>query len=172
MTGRKDTALNKTGKNPYPPKAWASLVAQSIKNLPAVQETWVQSLGWKIPWRREWEPTPVFLPGEFHWQRSLASYTTKRPTLHKHQQTGKFMCCAVLSRFSHVWLFASLWTIAHQAPMSMGFSRQKYWNGLPFPSPGIFLTQGSNLHLKSLALTSRLFATSTTSKSKRLLEIL
>ena len=37
---------------------------------------------------------------------------------------------------SHVWLFATLWTVAHQAPLSMGFSRQEYWSGLPFPSPG------------------------------------
>ena len=35
-----------------------------------------------------------------------------------------------------VRLFASLWTIARKAPLSMGFSRQEYWNGLPFPSPG------------------------------------
>ena len=45
---------------------------------------------------------------------------------------------------SHVQLFANLWTIAHQAPPSMGFSRQEYWSGLPFPSQGIFPTQGSN----------------------------
>ena len=32
--------------------------------------------------------------------------------------------------------FETLWTVAHQAPLSMGFSRQEYWNGLPFPSPG------------------------------------
>ena len=36
----------------------------------------------------------------------------------------------------HVWLFAIPWTVAHQAHPSMGFSRQEYWNGLPFPSPG------------------------------------
>ena len=36
---------------------------------------------------------------------------------------------------SHVWLFATLWTIAYQAPLSMGFSKQEYWSGLPFPSP-------------------------------------
>ena len=36
---------------------------------------------------------------------------------------------------SHVWLFATPWTVAHQAPQSMEFSRQEYWNGLPFPSP-------------------------------------
>ena len=37
---------------------------------------------------------------------------------------------------SHVPLFATLWTVAYQAPPSMGFSRQEYWSGLPFPSPG------------------------------------
>ena len=42
----------------------------------------------------------------------------------------------VLSRFSHVQLCATLWTVAHQAPLSMGFSRQEYWSGLPCPSPG------------------------------------
>ena len=42
----------------------------------------------------------------------------------------------VLSRFSRVQLFATLWTIAHQAPLSRGFSRQKYCSGLLFPSPG------------------------------------
>ena len=36
----------------------------------------------------------------------------------------------------HVQLFATPWTIAHQTPLSMGFSRQEYWSGLPFPSPG------------------------------------
>ena len=38
-------------------------------------------------------------------------------------------------RFSHVQLFATLWTVAHQAPLSMGFSRQEYWSGLPCPAP-------------------------------------
>ena len=37
---------------------------------------------------------------------------------------------------SRVQLFATLWTVAHQAPPSMGFSRQEYWSELPFPSPG------------------------------------
>ena len=38
--------------------------------------------------------------------------------------------------FSHVRLFTTPWTVARQAPLSMGFSRQEYWSGLPFPSPG------------------------------------
>ena len=40
------------------------------------------------------------------------------------------------SPLSRVWLLATLWTVAYQAPLSMRFSRQKYWSGLPFPSPG------------------------------------
>ena len=49
----------------------ASLVTQTVKNLPAMQETQVQSQVRKIPWRRAWQLTPVFLPGESHGQRSL-----------------------------------------------------------------------------------------------------
>ena len=60
-----------------------------VKNLPAMQETWIISLGYniylyyiiyniylqKIPWRRKLQPTPVFLPGELHGQSSLAGYS-------------------------------------------------------------------------------------------------
>ena len=41
-----------------------------------------------------------------------------------------------LKSLSRVRLFATSWTVAYQAPPSMGFSRHEYWNGLPFPSPG------------------------------------
>ena len=44
--------------------------------------------------------------------------------------------CAALSPFSRVQFFATPWTVAHQAPLSMGFSRQEYWSRLPFPPPG------------------------------------
>ena len=46
--------------------SWASIMAQLVKNLPAMWETWVQSPVGKIPWRRQRLPTPVFWPGEFH----------------------------------------------------------------------------------------------------------
>ena len=49
-------------------------VAQTVKNLPAMQETWVQSLGWEGPLEKKWLPTAVLLPGEFHGQRSLVDY--------------------------------------------------------------------------------------------------
>ena len=44
-----------------------------VKKLPAIWETWLDPWVGKIPWRREWLPTPVFLPGEFHGQRSLVA---------------------------------------------------------------------------------------------------
>ena len=46
------------------------------------------------------------------------------------------MPACMLSRFSRVRLFVTLWTIAKQAPLSMGFSRQEYWSELPCPPPG------------------------------------
>ena len=51
---------------------------------------------------------------------------------------------------SHVQLFVTPWTVDHQAPLSIGFSRQDYWNGLYALLQGIFPTQRSNLHLLCL----------------------
>ena len=52
------------------------------------------------------------------------------------QSSPSLLGVCMLSRFSHVRLFETPWTVAHQAPLSMGCSRQEYWSGLPFPSPG------------------------------------
>ena len=54
------------------------------------------------------------------------------------------------SMHSCIQLFATPWTAVYQAPLSMGFSNQEYWSGLPFPSPGILPTQGWNPHLLCL----------------------
>ena len=64
------------------PHIEASLVAQRVKSLPAMRETWVQILG--LPWRVKWQPTPVFLPGESHGWRSLVGYS---PWGHKESDT-------------------------------------------------------------------------------------
>ena len=64
-------------------------MAQGVKNLPAVLETQVQDPGpWvgKIPWRREWQPTPVYLPGEFHGQRSLVGLQSMRSQRVRHDR--------------------------------------------------------------------------------------
>ena len=66
---------------------------------------------------------------------------------------NKITVC-VLSRFSCVWLFATLWKVAHQTPLSMEFSRQEHWSGLPcphqggFPNPGIELCFLRLLHCR------------------------
>ena len=54
------------------------------------------------------------------------------------------MRACMVSRFSRVQLFATLWTVAHQASLSKEFSRKEYWSELPFPTKGIFPTQESN----------------------------
>ena len=67
----------------------------------------------------------------------------------------------MLSRFSHVLLFATPWTVAHQAPLSMGFSRQEYWSGLPYLPPGYLRYPGiESLTLPALA--GGFFTTNTT----------
>ena len=60
---------------------------------------------------------------------------------------------SLVQLLSHVWLFATLWTVAHQASLSMDFFRQEYWSGLPFPSPGDLPdTRIKPVSLSSLAL--------------------
>ena len=79
------------------------------------------------------------------------------------------MC--VLSRFSHVLFFATPWTVARQAALSVGFSRQKYWSGLPCPPPGELpdLCLTWNLCLMSPALAGGFFTTSATWEAHGLL---
>ena len=69
----------------------------------------------------------------------------------------------MLSCFSHVWLFVTLWTIARQAPLSMGFSRKEYWSGFPCPPPGDLPNSGIEpMSLLSPGLTGGFFTTGTT----------
>ena len=69
----------------------------------------------------------------------------------------------MLSCFSHVQLFATLWTITYQAPLSLGFSRQEYLIRLPCPLPGDLLEPGTEpMSLMSPALADRLFTTNAT----------
>ena len=73
------------------------------------------------------------------------------------------MCTCILSRFSSVRLFVTLRTAARQTPLSMGFSRQEYWRGLPRPPPGDLPNPGFEpVSLKSPALAGGFFTTSAT----------
>ena len=85
-----------------------------------------------FPWGRKWRKTEWSIPSLLPTSRPLVS-----------PEEGSFSCrtCAagsvcMLSRFSRIRLFSALWTIAQQAPLSKGFSRQQDWSGLPCPPPG------------------------------------
>ena len=85
----------------------ASVVAQLAKNLPAMQATWVWSRVRRIPWRRKWQPTPIFLLGEVHRQRNLAGYslwTHKSQTRLSHQTTTT-MYILPMCIYTYVYLF-------------------------------------------------------------------
>ena len=66
-----------------------------------------------------------------------------------------YVCVCVLNCFSCVWLFVTLWTVALQTPLFMGFFRQEYWSGLPFPPPKDLPDPG--IELVSPALASGFF---------------
>ena len=88
----------------------ASLVAQRVKNLPAVQETQFRSLGWEDPQRRKWQPTPVFLPGKSHGWRSLAGYSPwncKELDMTEWLHFLSFMGCIELNLLIYHWEITS-----------------------------------------------------------------
>ena len=74
--------------------------------------------------------------------------------MHAHVCSCVLMCAQSLS---HVWSFATPWTVASQAPLSVGFFRQEYWSGLPFPSPGGLPNPG--IEITSPAFSSGFFTT-------------
>ena len=74
--------------------------------------------------------------GEFYCTPHWGSLWLKSPTGSLQQHLSSEMFVVVVQSQSPIWLFATPWTIARQGPLSMGFPRQEYWSGLPFPSPG------------------------------------
>ena len=79
----------------------------------------------------------------------VKTWPTKRMDLHHFKEVPVKRCGQEISKtyvfccvLSHVQLFLTPWTIAHLAPLSMEFSRQEYWSGFPFPSPGDFPNTG------------------------------
>ena len=82
---------------------------------------------------------------------------------HLGSPMNTYVLVFLLSHFSRVWLFGTVWTVVLQAPLSMGFSRQEYWSGLPFLPPGDLPDPGLEpTSLTSLALSGRFFTTSAT----------
>ena len=96
-------------------------------------------------------PTQAYDRARSERRRIQASFLTGHP------------CACVLHRFNRVRLFATPWTVGPQAPLSMGFSRQEYWGGLPCPSPGDLPDSGIEpASPASPALAGRLFTASAT----------
>ena len=94
-------------------------------------------------------PTPLKLPPQV--TTNLISFSMSVCFLSIIDLQHYFCFCyiaqCVLSLFSHVQLFVTLWTLSHQVPLSTGSSRQEYWSGLPCPPPGNLLGLESNLGL-------------------------
>ena len=109
------------------------------------------------------EPLSLTSPAMVRERALSHTYSTRQTStkLYRNRVINFFMC--ILSHFSHAWLFAILWTEACHAPLSMGFSRQEYWSGLPFPPPGHLSSPGMEpTSLTSTALANEFFTTSTT----------
>ena len=98
-----------------PHSSEVSMVAQMVKNLLQCRKSGFDSSVRKILWRREWLPTPVFLPGESHWWRRWQAESPLYWPL-----SGRLSSVQSLSR---VWLFATPWTAARQASLSITNSR-------------------------------------------------
>ena len=151
---------------------------QSMGSL-RVRHDWATSLSLFtfLHWRRKWQPSPVFLPGESQGWRSLVGCRLWGRTESDTTEVSKQCCFKILNKKIQYSIFPSFmpflmfsislcrfeflfsiiffvleelalkWSevaqlrphglyVAHQAPLSMEFSRQEYWSGLPFPSPG------------------------------------
>ena len=77
--------------------------------------------------------------------------------------TSIYFAVIAVELLSHVQLFETLWTVDHQSPLSMGFPRQEYWRGLPFPPLGDLPNQG--IELTSPALAGKFFTAEPPGKS-------
>ena len=107
-------------------------------------------LAWRIPGTGE--PGGLLSTGLHRVRHNWSNLAAAKSHLSVHHignflNLGSIVGACILS---YVWLSATPWTSAQQTPLSPGFSRQEYWNGWPFPPPGIFPTQGLKLHLSHL----------------------
>ena len=105
--------------------------------------TYSNVLAWRIPGTGK----PGGLPSmgshrvghDWSWLSSSSSSSSTRASSYFSFLTRKMkvsLHACIPSHFSHIRLFATLWTIAHQTPLSMGFSRREYWSRFPYPPPG------------------------------------
>ena len=133
--------------------SWTSLVAQSVKNLPAIQGARVWSLGWEDPLEKEVATHSSILAWEIpwatvHWVIRFGHDLGSKPPPYIY-----FHACML----SHVWLFATPWTVAHHASLPMGIPKQGYWIGFTCPSPRELADSG--IEPVSPALAGKFFTT-------------
>ena len=152
-----------------------------VKRLPTMWEPGFDPWVGKISWRRKWQPTPVFLPGESHGWRSMVGYSPwgrkELDTTERASQRNRIFATKafylVRNQQKFIWPHSVLYLysityaqscltlcdpmdglLVLRTPLSMGFPRQKYWSGLPCPPPGKFLDPGIQpSSLRSPALT-------------------
>ena len=99
-----------------------------------MQETQLQFLGWEDPLKKEMATRSSILAWEISWTGEpggLQSMGSQK----SQTRLSDYNMLLLLSHFSHIWLFVTPWATAYQVPLSMEFSRQEYWSGLPLPSP-------------------------------------
>ena len=109
----------------------------------------------RVVWMKEegcfnsnWAVSFQYMQNMFVFIFVFGKYIDLLTYLVKINSTLKYLC--LLSQFNHVWFFAIPWTIAFQASLSIGFSRQEYWVGCYFLLQGIFPTQGLSPRLLGL----------------------
>ena len=95
---------------------------------------------------------------------NLEIYHTKGSKSNREKHYMISFTCVHAKLLQSCLTLATPWTVAHQVPVFMGFPRQEYWNGLPFPSPGNFPDPG--IKLASSALAGRFFTTEPSGKPK------
>ena len=114
-----------------------------------------------LPLRLCYLPRPNPNTDKKHEDKELHTPSLRQLWLPSPSPSIYMFCECMLSHFSHVRLFATLCTAAHQVPLSTGFSSQEYWSGLPFPPPEDLSNPGIEpVSLMSPALASGFFTTS------------
>ena len=122
--------------------SWLSSKESTCQCRRCRQETWVQYLCWEDPLKYTFQYS--FLENSIDrkvWCTAVCGVAKSWTWLSAHIHTIKVK----VKLLSHVWLFVTPWNVAYQAPLSMRFSRQVYWSGLPFPSPGDLSNSGIKL---------------------------
>ena len=89
-----------------------------------------------------WGFGPLLSKIELTWTQVLLYHNNQFDNLNGYKVTKGQDMPVVVELLSHVWLYVTPWTVAHYAPLSLGFSRQEYWSGLPCPPPGHLCNPG------------------------------